>query len=117
MRPVTLVLAGLLTVPVLAGPAVALAGSPVVLAAAHHGHSAASRHHVIGEVVAVDPAAKTLTVREKGKPGETTFTVDERAASMLGELKPGDQVGVRFTDRNGQLEANGIRPRGQRHKA
>jgi hypothetical protein len=52
-------------------------------------------------VMAVDPAAKTMTVREitavpvrPGKPVEITLPVAETAAGKLGDTKAGDEVNV-----------------------
>ncbi len=63
-------------------------------------------HHVTGEVVTVDATAKTITV--KGKDKDTTFTLDEKAkvmihgkAGSLDELKAGDHVSVRYTEKDG----------------
>jgi Cu/Ag efflux protein CusF len=63
-------------------------------------------HHVTGEVVSVDATAKTITVKEKDK--DVTFTLAEKAKVMihgktgsLDELKAGDHVTVRYTEKDG----------------
>lgn len=52
-----------------------------------------ARHPTIsGEVIAVDPSAKTLTM--KTEFGPMTFMVDEQAGRAWANLKPGDKVTV-----------------------
>jgi Cu/Ag efflux protein CusF len=72
--------------------------------------AAAKLHHFMGEVVAADQTAKTVTIRHmvRGKPKEATFTVEEQAASTLADLKPGDRVRVSYHKMGGQLIANTI---------
>lgn len=59
-----------------------------------------------GEVVSADPAMKTLVVKVKDK--ELTFSVTEKAAKALADLKPGDKVMVRYTEADGKLTASAI---------
>src|SRR5438093_5981960 len=71
-------------------------------AAAHKGPMA---HKTVGEVVSVDAAAKTLSIKETLKKGETkemSFTISDSAkvmvhgkAGSLTDLKPGDSVTVK----------------------
>ena len=67
-------------------------------------------HHLLGEVISVDPAAKTLTM--KGGTSTTakdmTFTVEPEAAAALAGLKPGDQVKVGYVASQGHLMAKTI---------
>lgn len=52
-----------------------------------------ARHPTIsGQVIAVNPSAKTLTI--KAEFGPITFTVEERAGRAWVNLKPGDKVTV-----------------------
>ena len=68
---------------------------------------AATKTHVVeGEVVSADATAKTITLKEKDK--DTTFTLAEKAkvmihgkAGSLDELKAGDHVTVRYTEKDG----------------
>ena len=71
---------------------------------------AARLARVTGEIVSIDPAAKTLVVKSGGKnPGkDMTFGVDERAAASLATLKVGDRVALRYTDDAGHLTAKTI---------
>ena len=71
---------------------------------------AAKSHRLVGEVVAVDQAAKTVTikfmVRKQAK--EATFTAAEQAVPTLANLKPGDRVRVGYSKKQGQLTAHSI---------
>jgi Cu/Ag efflux protein CusF len=65
---------------------------------------------VTGEVVAVDPTAKTLTVKHtvNGKPEEMTIGAAEKNADILNTLKAGDQVRVAYADMDGKFMASRI---------
>ena len=78
---------------------------------------AAKPHRLAGEVVAVDQAAKTVTVKfmVRKHPKEATFTADEQAAPRLADLKPGDRVRVGYHKEQGQLIAHSLV--GTSHKA
>jgi Cu/Ag efflux protein CusF len=72
----------------------------------------ASRH-ATGEIVSVDATAKTLTVKEKDK--DMTFTIADSAkvmihgkAGSLDQLKAGDHVSVRFTEKDGASIAQNV---------
>jgi Cu/Ag efflux protein CusF len=67
-------------------------------------------HHLAGEVVAVDPAAKTVTIKHmvKGQPKDATFNVTEKAAASLGNLQPNDRVKLSYSKENGRLMAQSI---------
>jgi len=57
--------------------------------------ASALTQEVSGQVIAVDPAAKTLTVQAGSSP--IPFAVPDRMASALLDLRPGDQVTVRYS--------------------
>jgi len=61
---------------------------------------------VTGEVVAVDAAAKTLTI--KGKKGEVALSVDEKAAAKLADVKVGDKATVKYKEMDGKNVASSI---------
>ena len=65
---------------------------------------------VVGDVVSVDTAAKTLTVKHtvKGKAEEMTIGSGEKTAEVLGTLKAGDQVRVAYADVDGKPMASTI---------
>ena len=65
---------------------------------------------VTGEVVAVDPTAKTLTVKHtvNGKAEEMTIGAAEKSTDILNTLKAGDQVQVAYADMDGKLMASRI---------
>lgn len=52
---------------------------------------------VTATVVSVDQQAKTMTVREAGAQADRTFTVEEKQASMLPDLKAGDTIELGYT--------------------
>lgn len=77
----------------------------------------ATRRHV-GTVKAVDPAAGTLTVAEKG--GDAEVTVGEKTTIKKGketltlsDLKPGDEVTVRYTKEEGKDVARAVTVKGK----
>jgi Cu/Ag efflux protein CusF len=65
---------------------------------------------VVGDVVSVDTAAKTLTVKHtvKGKAEEMTIGSGEKTAEVLGTLKAGDHVRVAYADVDGKPMASTI---------
>ena len=65
---------------------------------------------VVGEVVSVDAAAKTVTVKHtvKGKSEEMTIGAGEKAVATLGDLKAGDQVRVAYAEVDGKPTASTI---------
>jgi len=67
-------------------------------------------HHLDGEVVAVDPTAKTVTIKYmvRGQPKDATFNVAEKAAASLGNLQPNDRVKLSYSKENGRLTAQSI---------
>jgi len=74
--------------------------------------SAPMHHKLVGEVVNIDAAAKTFTVKEAMKTGEAkeiTFTLSEHAKFMVHEkpgkiddLKAGDSVTVKYMEKDGR---------------
>jgi len=60
-----------------------------------------------GEVVSADPAAKTLVVKTKDK--ELSFSVEEKAAKVLADLKAGDRVRVSYSEVDGKLTAKSVK--------
>ena len=67
-------------------------------------------HRLTGQVVSVDPKAKTVTIKHpvKGQPKEVTFDVAEQAASSLANLQPNDRVKLSYTKEHGKLVAQSI---------
>ena len=75
-------------------------------------------HSMLGEVVSVDPAGHTFTIKETVKGGEAkevTFTFDETGKVMvagkpgkLEDLKTGDSVTVRYTEKDGNKIAQDL---------
>jgi Cu/Ag efflux protein CusF len=65
---------------------------------------------VTGEVVSVDAAAKTVTVKHtvSGKSEDMTFGAGEKAAAALGTLKAGDHVRVAYAEVDGKPMASTI---------
>jgi hypothetical protein len=65
---------------------------------------AVKTHVIMAEVVSVDPAGKTLTV--KGEQGETTSKVEGHAVAQLKTLKAGEKVKLTCRDNEqGEHEA------------
>ncbi len=71
---------------------VAAAFVAILVALSFAGVAFAKHPTVKGEVIAVNPSAKTLTI--KAQFGPITFTVEERAGRGWVNLKPGDKVTV-----------------------
>ena len=68
---------------------------------------ATKQHRLSREVVAVDPTAKTVTIKHivRGQPKDATFNVAEKAAASLATLQPNDQVKLRYSKDHGKLTA------------
>lgn len=86
--------------------------SSAVAAQKKMGNTPAAKH-VTAEVVSVDATAKTITVKEKDK--EMTFTLAETAtikiqgkASSLDQLKAGDKIQIKYTEKDGAQIAQEI---------
>lgn len=71
---------------------------------------AARLHRLVGDVVAVDQTAKTVTIKHmvRGQPKEATFNVGEKAAPALADLKPNDRVRLSYSKEQGRLIAQSI---------
>ena len=67
-------------------------------------------HHLLGEIVAIDQAAKTLTVkRGAGKSAkDMIFTAEGSAATALADLKAGEHVKVSYVSSQGHLTAKTV---------
>lgn len=97
---------------VLSLAAVCILGLATASLAAEKAMQKASSHKVVGEVVNVDPAGHTFTIKETVKGGEAKeiiFTFDEKGKVMvagkpgkLDDLKTGDSVTVRYTEKEGK---------------
>ncbi len=70
------------------------------------GFALAGMQNAAGEVVKVDPAAKSLVVKIQGK--EVAFNVADKAARSLGDLKPGDHVQIMHDETGGKRTAETI---------
>jgi Cu/Ag efflux protein CusF len=68
-----------------------------------------------GTVVGVDTQANTVTVEHAGKLRHTrrVFNVAPDAAGVLGQLKPGERVTVKYERDHGNLTAESITPSGR----
>ena len=76
-------------------------------------------HHMLGEVVSVDSTAHSLMIKETVKGGEAkevSFTLDEKVKVMvagkpgtLDDVKSGDSVTVRYTEKSGTRVAQELR--------
>jgi Cu/Ag efflux protein CusF len=117
MRKVLVMLVAAVTMVAFAGPRFALAqmaGQPtqgkMAAPAKAETPMATKPHRLVGEVVAVDQAAKTVTIRfmVRRQPKEATFTATEQAAPKLADLKPGDRVRLGYHKEQGQLIAQSI---------
>jgi hypothetical protein len=107
MRTLLVLLAAALAVPSFAAPA--LAQTAKSSSAQKMASTAPHMKSVSGQVVSLDDAAKTLTVKQAGKtPKELTFAVAGAAAKSLTGLKAGDRIRVRYTDEAGKLTAENI---------
>lgn len=82
-----------------------LAGSPPP-AAKPAGRLFAKVKQIIGEVTAIDAAAKTLTIQ--GKKGEVTVAVDDEIVERLRDVKVGDKVLVRYGEMDGKNVATKV---------
>jgi Cu/Ag efflux protein CusF len=75
-------------------------------------------HRMLGEVVSVDAAGHSFTIKETVKGGEAkevTFNFDEKGkvmvagkAAKLEDLKTGDSVTVHYTEKDGNKVAHNL---------
>ena len=99
MKTFKYLLVGVVTIPALAGSGFPQTAKPATPPAAVAPDAAkAAPKSLAGELVAVDQAAKTVTVKHMvdKKPMQLTLSVDESAMAALAQLKPGDQVKVTY---------------------
>lgn len=82
----------------------------VAQAAKAQAATTAKAHRLTGEVVSVDQAAKTMTLKYmvRKRSHEATFAVEDQAAPTLANLKPDDRVKVRYHKDQGRLIADSI---------
>ena len=96
-----------------------IAGVVSVGVAAEKASHRAMTHKVVGEVVSVDPTAKTLSIKETLKKGgeakEMSFTLADNVkvmvhgkAGALTDLKAGDSVTVKHVMKDGKDTAEEI---------
>ena len=66
--------------------------------------------NITGEFVAMDKAAKTVTVKHvvDNKPTQITLSADDTMLAALAQLKPGDQVKVTYEEMGGKFVAKTI---------
>jgi Cu/Ag efflux protein CusF len=127
MKTAAALIAGSLTLATLSGAALAQSGTAAPAAPAAPATPAAKPAEPVkpaakttapklkaktltGEVVSVDAAGKTVTLKHtvKGKPEEVTIGAGEKTAAILGTLKAGDQVRVAYADVDGKPMASTI---------
>ena len=71
---------------------------------------AARAQSLTATVVSVDQQARTLTVKgTEAKAVERSFTVEEKAAAMLPDLKAGDKIQLSYTSAEGKHIARSIK--------
>lgn len=94
MKTLKFLMVAAVAVPTLTGSAFAQAPKPATPAAHAEDAAKTAPKSFTGEVVMVDHAAKTVTVKHRmdGKPMQLSFGVEDGALSALARLKPGDQV-------------------------
>jgi len=107
MKTFKYLLVAAVAVPALAGPGFAQpskpaapASAPAVTPAVTPDAAKVAGKSLAGELVYVDPAAKTVTVKHMvdSKPIQLTMNVEDSAIATLAQLKPGDQVKVTYIE-------------------
>lgn len=103
----------------------------ILLALSNTKAASAGDKTISGEVISIEPSAKTLVIRVQGK--EMTFSIDRKAARLisylftgfleeqetvpgdtetvgraLADLAPGDQVTVSYTEAEGKLYVRSV---------
>ena len=100
--------------------AVCVLGLATLSMAAPKATSKANSHTVVGEVVSVDAASNTFTIKENVKGGggakELTFNFDAKGKvtvagkpGKLDDLKSGDSATIHYTEKEGKMVAQQIR--------
>lgn len=106
MKTFAYLLVAAVAVPAIAGPGFAQTTKPATTTAAPAAAPAtpeaakATAKNLAGELVAVDQAAKTVTLKHMvdSKPMQLTMSVEDGAMASLAQLKPGDQVKVSYVE-------------------
>ena len=73
------------------------------------------KHHVTGNVTAIDSDSKAFTVAEDKTQKTFTFAAKDRA--MLTGIKKGDHVRVAYSKDGTQLTASSVAPKAASHTA
>jgi len=108
MKTFKYLLVAAVAVPALAGLGFAQtskpAAPPAVSPAVAQGAAKVAGKSLAGELVSVDQAAKTVTVKHMvdSKPMQLTMNVEDTAIATLAQLKPGDQVKVTYVEMGGK---------------
>ena len=107
MKTFKYLLVAAVAVPAIAGTGFAQTAKPATpaaptapAAATQEAAKPAAIKNFAGELLSVDQAAKTVTVKHvvDSKPMQLTMAVDEGAVATLAHLKPGDQVKVSYIE-------------------
>src|SRR5262245_37781420 len=108
MKTFAYLLVAAVAVPAIAGPGFAQTTKPATTPAAPAAAPAttpdaaakATDKNLAGELVSVDQAAKTVTLKHMvdSKPMQLTMAVEDGAMASLAQLKPGDQVKVSYVE-------------------
>ena len=107
MKTFAYLLVAAVAVPAIAGPGFAQTTKPATTPAAPAAAPAttpdaakATAKNLAGELVSVDQAAKTVTLKHMvdSKPMQLTMSVEDGAMASLAQLKPGDQVKVSYVE-------------------
>lgn len=109
MKTFTSLMAGLATVAVLAGAALAQAPKPATPHAAPAPAKAAMKD-INGEFVSVDKATKTVIVKHvvDQKAAQMTVSVDDAMLAAVAQFKAGDKVKVTYEEMGGKFIAKAI---------
>ena len=107
MKTFKYLLVAAVAVPALAGPGFAQTSkpaAPAVTPAVAQDAAKVAGKSLAGELVSVDQAAKTVTVKHMvdSKPMQLTMNVEDTAIATLAQLKPGDQVKVTYVEMGGK---------------
>jgi Cu/Ag efflux protein CusF len=107
MKTFAYLLVAAVAVPAIAGPGFAQTtkpattpAAPAAAAPATPDAAKATAKNLAGELVSVDQAAKTVTLKHMvdSKPMQLTMSVEDGAMASLAQLKPGDQVKVSYVE-------------------
>ncbi|MBP1775996.1 MAG: hypothetical protein H6Q86_2002 [candidate division NC10 bacterium] len=117
MKTFTSLMAGLATVAVLAGAALAQApkpatpqAAPAPAPAAQAPAKAAVTKDITGEFVSADKATKTVIVKHvvDQKAAQMTVSVDDAMLAAVAQFKAGDKVKVTYEEMGGKFVAKAI---------